>query len=80
MEIIAKGNWMGKLAIDMLGIPFQLGDLYVKATTSGRATNLEITTVTKLINGRVYGGGSKIPVMYPERCLIINEKKAGQNE
>lgn len=68
-----QGNWMSTEPIDMLGRAFQLGDTYAKATTCGRAVNLELCTVTRLEDGKVYGAGSKVAIRFPGRCLIVNE-------
>lgn len=58
---------------DMLGRPFTLGDSYVKACTSGRAVNLELCTITRVEDGKIYGAGSKVAIRFPSRCLIVNE-------
>lgn len=75
-----RGNWMSKSPTDMLGRLFALGDKYVKACTSGRAVNLEICTVTRIENGKIYGNGSKVGINFPGRCLIVNEVFADLKE
>jgi hypothetical protein len=75
-----QGDWMSTEAVDMIGRPFKLGDSYVKACTSGRAVNLELCTITRVENGKIYGAGSKVAIRYPSRCLIVNESVAASNE
>jgi hypothetical protein len=59
--------------VDMLGKGFQIGDKVAKAQTSGRAVNLEIGEVTRIDNGRLYLSGSKVPVNFPGRLLVVTK-------
>jgi len=70
------GEWKATGLRDMLGKRFDLGQKVVKGYTSGRAVNLEIREVTnikKLDDGteKLYLSGSKVPVNYPGRLLIL---------
>ena len=71
-----QGNWVNTLPVDMLGREFKLGDSYVKACTFGRAVNLELCTITRVEDGKVYGAGSKVYIRFPSRCMIVNESIA----
>jgi hypothetical protein len=69
-----RGKWMETEAKDMRGRDFKMGDKFAKACTSGRAVNLEICTITRIDdNGKIYANGSKVPINFPGRCLIVNE-------
>ena len=59
--------------VDLLGKEFAVGDNVVRSTTSGRASSIEIVEVTKIECGRVFLGGSKVPVNYPSRLLIVTK-------
>lgn len=65
------GDWMSVAPKDMLGREFALGDIYVKACTSGRAVNIQLCKVTRIENGKIYGDESKVAINYPGRCLIV---------
>ena len=66
-------EWCSKDCKDALGVEFKAGDKIVRACTSGRASNLEFAEVREVKNGRVYLSGSKTPIIYPSRLLIINK-------
>lgn len=73
MEVIAKGAWMGTDLIDMRGTPFRVGQLVAKAVTFGRAVNIELREVTRIENGKMYLGGSKVAVRFPQRCVVVED-------
>lgn len=66
-----SGNWGGTAPVDMRGVAFKVGDRVAKAIKSGYAVNLELATVSRLDGGKVYLSGSKVPVRFPGRCLIV---------
>ncbi len=68
-----SGRWMDTDLKDMRGIDFALGDKVVKAKTSGRAVNIEIAEVTRIEEGKLYLSGSKVPVNFPGRLLIVTK-------
>jgi hypothetical protein len=59
---------------DMIGTDYQVGDRFIKSYQSGRSSNLELCTVTRIEAGRMYANGSKVYIRYPGRCLIVNEQ------
>lgn len=64
--------WMSRAAVDMQCNSFTLGDKFVKANSSGRSVSISICTVTRISDeGRIYADHSKVPIMYPGRCLIV---------
>ena len=71
VQRVVQSKWCDTDLVDMLGREFSVGDKVVRATTSGRASSIEIVEVTKLENGRVYVGGSRAPINYPGRLLIV---------
>ncbi len=75
MTDIIRGNWMGESLKDMLGKPYAVGDKVARAYTGGRATNLEIRTVTRIDeeNTRLYLNDSKVAINYPQRLLIVTK-------
>lgn len=70
---IDKGNWMETDPVDMRGREIRVGDKVARAYTSGRAVNLQVVEVTQVKNGNVYLDGSKSPIIYPGRLLIVTE-------
>ncbi|MCI4438130.1 MAG: hypothetical protein JHC33_15090 [Ignisphaera sp.] len=74
VQKVVRSKWLDTDLVDMLGREFTVGDNVVRATTSGRASSIEIVEVTKIWNGRVYVGGSKQPVNFPGRLLIVNQE------
>lgn len=55
---------------DMLGFAFHEGCKIVRAVADGR---LDICTVTKIADGKMYLDDSKIAIRYPKRLLIIEQ-------
>jgi hypothetical protein len=71
VQRVVRSKWLDTDLVDMLGREFTVGDKVVRATTSGRASSIEIVEITKISNGKVFVGGSKQGVNYPGRLLII---------
>jgi hypothetical protein len=55
---------------DKLGFAFNEGCKVVRAVLWGKSPILEICTVTKISNGKLYLDDSKQPMKFPERLLI----------
>ena len=69
-----EDNWMGKELKDMCGNPFEIGDIVIKAYTSGRCTNLELCKITSIHNGeKMYLNESKVAVKFPGRCFNVSK-------
>lgn len=66
-----RDPWMATDAKDKLGRKFKIGDQVARATSSGRAVNLDICEVTRLEDGKVYLDNSKAHVHFPVRLLIV---------
>lgn len=69
----SHAKWMGTKTVDALGEEIKVGDKVARAITSGRAVNLEFTEVREIKDGRVYLAGSKVPINFPSRLLVINK-------
>jgi hypothetical protein len=70
---IQRGNWRSTDIVDMFGNQFAIGDKVARAYTSGRSSNLEIRTVTRIENGHIYLNGSHVAINYPGRLLIVTK-------
>lgn len=58
--------------VDTKGRPWQVGDTAVKAERHGSsAPHLRFARVTDIADGKVYLDGSKVPVGFPERMLLL---------
>lgn len=68
-----EGNWMSDELKDMYGNVYKVGDRVAKAYVSGRSSNLQVGTVTRIENGKMYMDNSKQPVWYPGRMLIVTK-------
>jgi hypothetical protein len=55
---------------DKLGKVFHVGCKAVRAVESGY---LEVVEITKIDNGKIYINGSRIPIKYPARLVIIEQ-------
>jgi hypothetical protein len=55
---------------DKLGVSFHVGCKIVRAVGDGQ---LDICTVTKIANGKMYLDDSKVAIRYPHRLLIIKQ-------
>lgn len=73
MEILEHGKLYGTKLKDMRGRNFQVGDKVARASIVGRSGEVEIVEVTRIEDGKMYMGGSKVAVRFPSRMLIVNE-------
>lgn len=73
MNRLATGNWMSNELKDLRNQEFIVGDNVVKAVSSGRAVNIEIATVTRIENGKMYLDNSKVAINFPGRLLIVTK-------
>ena len=55
---------------DKLGFAFNEGCKVIRAVLIGKSPVLEICTVTKINDGKLYLDDSKQPMKFPERLLI----------
>lgn len=58
---------------DMKGFAFHEGCKVIRATLWGKSPRLEECEVTRIENDKLYLDGSKQPMKYPERLLIIDQ-------
>ncbi len=67
------GVWLGTEIKDLRGVEIKLDDRLARAYISGRSPNLSVAIVTRIEDGKIYCDGSKVPLKYPGRTLIVNE-------
>ena len=58
---------------DMKGFAFNEGCKVARATLWGKSPKLDICTVTKIKDGKLYLDDSKQAIRFPERLLIIEQ-------
>lgn len=58
---------------DMKGFAFNEGCKVARAVLWGKSPMLEICTVTKIKDGKMYLDDSKQPLRFPDRLLIIEQ-------
>lgn len=59
---------------DKLGFAFTEGCKVARAVSRGRSSvDLDICTVTRIENGKLYLDDSKVAIKYPGRLLIIEQ-------
>lgn len=58
---------------DMKGFAFNEGCKVARAVLWGKSPMIEICTVTKIKEGRLYLNDSKQPIKFPERLLIVEQ-------
>jgi len=59
---------------DKLGFAFNEGCKVARAVSRGRSSvDLDICTVTRIEDGKVYLDNSKVAIRYPGRLLIIEQ-------
>ena len=58
---------------DMKGYAFNEGCKVARATLWGKSPKLDICTVTKIKDGKLYLDDSKQAIRFPERLLIIEQ-------
>lgn len=66
------GKWMSTDPTDVFNQEIKLNDQIVRACKSGQAVNIEICTVTRVENEKIYVDFSKVAIRYPGRCMIVN--------
>jgi hypothetical protein len=71
MKILVPGKWMGTDLVDMQGKSYAVGDIVARGVKSGYAVSIEIVEVTRIEDDKIYVGGSKVPIKYPQRLLIV---------
>lgn len=64
---------------DFFGIEIKVGDRIAKATVCGRSPILEMCTVTRIEKERIYLDNSKVPIMFPGRCINISALRTDRN-
>lgn len=60
---------------DKLGFAFNEGCKVIRAVMWGKSPMLEICTVTKIANGKLYLDDSKQPMKFPERLIIWEQDR-----
>lgn len=75
MEILERSKLYGNKGVltDMRGRTYAVGDKVARARVSDRSGAVEIVEVTRIEDGKMYMGGSKVAVRFPNRMLIVNE-------
>jgi hypothetical protein len=58
---------------DMKGFAFNEGCKVARAVMWGKSPKLDICTVTKIADGKIYLDDSKQAIRFPERLLIIEQ-------
>lgn len=58
---------------DKLGYAFNEGCKVARAVMHGRSPNIQICTVTKIRDGKIYLDDSKHDIRYPSRLVIIEQ-------
>ena len=58
---------------DMKGFGFNEGCKVARAVLWSKSPMIEICTVTKIKDGRLYLDNSKQPIKFPERLLIVEQ-------
>ena len=58
---------------DMKGFAFNEGCKVARAVLWGKSPMIEICTVTKIKEGRLYLDDSKQPIKFPDRLLIVEQ-------
>ena len=60
---------------DKLGFAFNEGCKVIRAVMWGKSPVLDICTVTRIENGKLYLDDSKQPMKFPERLIIWEQDK-----
>ena len=60
---------------DLKGFAFNEGCKVARAVFWGKSPMIEICTVTKIKDGKLYLDDSKQPMKFPERLLIVEQDK-----
>jgi hypothetical protein len=59
--------------VDMKGFAFHEGCKVARATLYGKSPYIEICTVTKIKEGKIYLNDSKQAMRFPDRLLIVEQ-------
>ena len=60
---------------DMKGYAFNVGCTVARAVMYGKSPMIDLCTVTRIENGKVYLDESKQAMKFPERLLIVEQDK-----
>lgn len=60
---------------DMKGYAFNVGCTVARAVMYGKSPMIDLCTVTKIENGKLYLDESKQAMRFPERLLIVEQDK-----
>jgi hypothetical protein len=80
MDRREEGSWGSRNLEDMRGQSFVVGDRVAKAYQSGRSCNLQVGTVTRIENGKMYMDNSKVAINFPGRLLIVTKLYEKEND
>jgi hypothetical protein len=72
MEIHERAQFYGTKLVDMRGYTYKVGDLVARGRSVGSSVEVEVVEVTRIEDGKMYVGGSKVAIRYPQRMLIVN--------
>jgi hypothetical protein len=59
---------------DMKGFPFSLGCQVARSVMWGKSPMIEICTVTRIQNDKIYLNESKQAIRFPDRLLIVEQE------
>ena len=59
---------------DMKGFSFTVGDEVARAVLLGKSPHIEICTVTRIEDGKLYLDNSKQAIRFPGRLLITDQE------
>ena len=60
---------------DMKGYAFNIGCTVARAVMYGKSPMIDLCTVTRIENGKLYLDESKQAMRFPERLLIVEQDK-----
>jgi hypothetical protein len=72
MTAIINPDFRAGLPSDMLGNELKIGDRVARAVGNG-SPHIEIRTVTKIKDGKVYLNESHVALHYPGLLLVVNK-------
>lgn len=61
------------MVTDMEGFEFWVDCLVARPVIQGNSPRIEICAVTRIEENKIYLDGSKQPIQFPERLLIIGD-------
>ena len=59
---------------DLKNVPFHVGCRVARAVMWGKSPRIDICTVTRIQDGKLYLDESKVAMRYPERLLIVEQE------